>query len=223
MAFLYFDAETTGFPPDGKVTCLVTNFRDRTTVWVTQTDDTGYTEMDEKTIGELIDYMEKNGEMGRRVVSYNGSSFDFQMLSNQAVSPDLKARIQDLAKNHIDLHLACIIARGHRMKMDGLAKATLGTQKSGTGADAVRLWEEKKYKELFDYCRNDVEILRDLFDVALAENGLQFESSRGNIFNVDTTGLLDRTALELSREPPHKEPWMDENAHLAKVLSWLPQ
>jgi uncharacterized protein YprB with RNaseH-like and TPR domain len=202
---------------------VVTEHNNRTTVWATQTDDSDYTVLDEKTIEELVEYMETNGDMGRNVVSYNGSSFDFQLLATQSKSAELKARIYDLAKNHVDLHLACIVARGHRMKMDGLAKASLGTQKSGTGANAVRLWEEKKYNELFSYCRKDVEILRDLFDLAKLENSLQFESARGNLIDVDTTGLLEQTAFALSNQAPHKESWMTDNAGLAKVLDWLPE
>ena len=136
---------------------------------------------------------------------------------------EVKARICELAKNHIDLHLVCICARGHRMKMDGLAKASLGLGKTGTGKDAVTLWESKEYSKLFEYCTNDVLILRDLFNLAQNEKSLQFESTKGNLFTVDVGDMLDNTASELSKRKPHKESWMKDNSELMHVFSWLPE
>ena len=223
MSHIFFDAETTGFLPDGRVTCLVTNHKDRSKVWATRDGDDAYALMDDGCIAELVTFMETEGDGGRAVVSYNGSSFDFQMLCNQTADAALKHRIETLARNHIDLHLVCIRARGHRMKMDGLAKASLGTQKTGTGANAVALWEAKEYAKLFEYCTNDVLILRDLFNLALCDKALQFESSKGNLFTVNVGDTLGMTADELSKCTPHKESWMKDNSDLMRVLSWLPE
>ena len=223
MSYIFFDAETTGFPPDGKITCLVTEYKDRTKVWASRGRDNTYVPMEEACVEEVVTFMEREGDRGQRVVSYNGSSFDFQMLWNQTRNAEIKARICVLAKNHIDLHLVCIRARGHRMKMDGLAKASLGLVKIGTGKEAILLWESKQYKKLFEYCTHDVLILRDLFNLAKNEKSLQFESSKGNLFTVDVGDMLEATASELSKQKPHKESWMKDNSDLMQVFSWLPE
>jgi DEAD/DEAH box helicase domain-containing protein len=63
--------------------------------------------------------------------------------------------------------------------LDHLAQKTLGKQKSGDGFLAVRYFREGKFKELTDYCRQDVEITRALFDFGRREGHLLFETKDG--------------------------------------------
>ena len=222
MGRIFFDVETTGLFPNGRITCVVTEFEGRAKIWATPGKDDGtYTLLSEAAIEELVAFMESNGADGHGVVSYNGSSFDFKMLANQAKCTALKERIKRLALNHYDMHLACMVERGHRMKLDGLAKATLGSAKSGSGLDAIKYWKEKDYGKLFDYCGQDVVLLRDLYN--LVENGesLQFESARGNLFDVNLKPTFGMTADELSKQTPNVQPFMKEAKPVRDVFDWI--
>lgn len=219
---LYFDIETTGFAPSGRITCAATYLKGRSKVWATPGDDGGYAPMDEKTVLELVDFFEAEGDMGRQVVSYNGGSFDFHMLWLHVSDAEAKRRIEQLALNHFDLHLACILSRGHRIKLDSIAMASLGKVKTATGANAIDMWNKGDYSELFRYCVNDVELLRDLHELALSENKLTFESKKGNIFTFALADYMGLSADEMSKRSPKKEDWMGDNAGLVKVFDWIP-
>ena len=222
MPPIFFDAETTGLFPDGRITCIVTEHDGRTKVWATPGNTEGsYAIMDDACIAELVTFMEADGDAGRGVVSYNGSSFDFKMLAHQAADSALKERIKALALNHCDLHLACMIERGHRLKLDGLAKATLGAAKSGSGLDAIKYWNSKEYKKLFEYCQQDVVLLRDLYNLSKNGDALRFESSKGTVFDVDLKAVIDMPAVELSKQPPKTQDWMRTAPSFEKVFDWI--
>lgn len=47
-----------------------------------------------------------------------------------------------------------------------------GAQKNGSGADAPILWQDGKYNEVIQYCRNDVKLTKDLLDLIFMNGGL---------------------------------------------------
>ena len=53
---------------------------------------------------------------------------------------------------------------GHRVKLDQLAKDTLGTAKSGDGLEAVKWWRAGQKDRVAEYCEQDVAILRDVVE-----------------------------------------------------------
>jgi DEAD/DEAH box helicase domain-containing protein len=55
---------------------------------------------------------------------------------------------------------------GFRIKLDDLARETLGNQKTGNGLDIVQWWREGRKEEVCKYCENDVQLLVDLMEFA---------------------------------------------------------
>jgi DEAD/DEAH box helicase domain-containing protein len=53
---------------------------------------------------------------------------------------------------------------GHRVKLDQLAKDTLGKSKSGDGVEAVGRWRAGDQDRVAAYCQQDVAILRDIVE-----------------------------------------------------------
>lgn len=98
-------------------------------------------------IGELAGFS--------RVVTFNGDRFDLEVLSAYGSTAALRKKSFDVL---VDLHKKL----GFRVKLDDLARATLGTKKSGSGLDAVKWWREGKIDEVRKYCEMDVAILRDI-------------------------------------------------------------
>jgi DEAD/DEAH box helicase domain-containing protein len=100
-------------------------------------------------------------ELGRfaRIVSFNGDRFDFEVLRGYHPVGDLVPKSFDLLA---DLHRRL----GFRIKLDDLARETLGHQKSGNGLEIVQWWREGRKEEVCKYCENDVQLLVDLMEFA---------------------------------------------------------
>jgi DEAD/DEAH box helicase domain-containing protein len=91
----------------------------------------------------------------KSIVTFNGNRFDLEVLRHYVPGHKLLARSFDV---HEDLYRRL----GHRVKLDQLARDTLGTAKSGDGTQAVSWWRAGEKKKVVEYCEKDVAILRDL-------------------------------------------------------------
>ena len=69
----------------------------------------------------------------------------------------------------------------HRLSLDRLAEHTLGTKKSADGMQALKWYKEGKIREICEYCRQDVEITKNLFLHGLENGHLLFKNKAGNI------------------------------------------
>jgi len=98
-----------------------------------------------------------------RIVTFNGERFDFEVL--RAYAP-----VDSLHRKSLDL-LADLKSRlGHRVRLDDLARDTLGVAKTGSGLEVVRWWRAGEQEKVCLYCEHDVKLLVDL--VAFArQNG----------------------------------------------------
>lgn len=120
-------------------------------VAVTWNEENGFRAWYEEDAARLV---EELGQF-RRIVTFNGNRFDFEVLRNYAPVETLLERSFDVLD---DLHKKL----GHRMKLEQLARDTLGTQKSGDGVQAVAWWRAGEKQKVAAYCEQDVAILRDL-------------------------------------------------------------
>ena len=98
------------------------------------------------------------------LIGYNSDHFDIPLL-NKYYSGDLsKIKSLDLLKEIKN-------SLGRRIKLDTIAEATLGKNKSGHGLEAVTWWKQGKKEEVKKYCLDDVEITKEIYEYAL-KNGL---------------------------------------------------
>lgn len=107
---------------------------------------------EETELGEVWPILE-NADL---IVGYNIKKFDYKILSSYYKGNPWRLPTLDLfeiVKNHL----------GFALPLDTLAQATLGVGKSGTGRQAVQLFQEGRMEELKSYCLDDVKITRDLF------------------------------------------------------------
>jgi DEAD/DEAH box helicase domain-containing protein len=94
-----------------------------------------------------------------RIVSFNGDRFDFEVL--RGYQP-----VESLYRKSFDL-LADLQRRlGFRIKLDNLARETLGHQKTADGLEIVQWWRDGRKEEVCKYCENDVQLLVDLVEFA---------------------------------------------------------
>lgn len=96
-------------------------------------------------------------ERAERLIGYNSKFFDVPVLQ--------KYYAGDLMKiPHLDLLEEIRRSAGFRPKLDDVARATLNTQKSGHGLEAVEWFKQGEWEKIEKYCLDDVRITRDVYE-----------------------------------------------------------
>lgn len=111
-------------------------------------------------------------EQADMLITFNGDHFDIPLL-NKYYSGDL-SKIKSL-----DLLAEVKNSIGRRIKLDTIAEATLGTNKSGHGLQAVEWWKTGEIDKIIKYCIEDVKITKQLYDYALANGNLKYKDLAG--------------------------------------------
>ncbi len=117
----------------------------------------------EETVGDLIAHL----RAADLVVGFNVLHFDYEVLRAYTDDP-----LDDLPTTDMLQHV--YRALGFRVGLDGLASATLGTRKSADGLQAVRWWRQGELDKIIDYCRQDVEVTRQLWEFGRQNRFVQF-------------------------------------------------
>ncbi len=128
-------------------------------VAVSYDDKAGFRDWTEKDVPEMIRYLSGFDV----VISYNGDQFDSKVLSHYGDVTGIHERSFDVAQ-YFNQRLK------HRLKLDAVATATLGTGKSSDGLQALKWWKEGRVREILEYCRQDVQVLKDIVEFG-KENG----------------------------------------------------
>jgi len=127
----------------------------RVAVVVTWDERNGMRAWFEEDVAKLLAEIENF----RAVVTFNGENFDFKVLSAYGSVEPLYKRSRDM--------LAILNKKlGFRVKLESLAKATLGRGKTGSGTESVDWWrsgDPALRQKVVDYCKMDVELTRDIY------------------------------------------------------------
>jgi DEAD/DEAH box helicase domain-containing protein len=106
---------------------------------------------------EGVDDLLRVLEAADLVIGFNSKRFDYRVLSGYS-GVDYRRKLDSL-----DL-LEEIHARlGFRLSLDHLARQTLGESKSADGLQSLEWVKQGRMDLVEEYCRHDVEILRDLY------------------------------------------------------------
>ena len=95
----------------------------------------------------------------QKVVTFNGENFDFKVLSHYG-------SVEAFRRKSTDMLVVLSKKLGFRVKLDSLARATLGRGKTGTGTESVQWWrsgDPALRQKVVDYCKMDVELTRDVY------------------------------------------------------------
>lgn len=111
-------------------------------------------------------------EQGGRIIGYNSIGFDMPVLNNYYLGDLLKLPQLDILRE-IEKAL------GHRIKLDAVAEATIGTKKSGHGLQAVQWWKEGKIDSIREYCLQDVRVTKEVYEFGVKNGFLLFDDRMG--------------------------------------------
>ena len=80
---------------------------------------------------------------------------------------------------------------GFRVKLESVAHATLGRGKSASGKESVDWWQSgdpEKRRMVLEYCRQDVELTRDLYRFGKEKGYVSIEDRElGGVRRVDVS------------------------------------
>jgi DEAD/DEAH box helicase domain-containing protein len=105
-----------------------------------------------------------------RIVGFNSIGFDVPALA--PYSPPGFSKLP-----HFDILAHVKEARGKRVSLDSLARATLGRAKTDSGENAILYYnkgDKESLSKLKKYCEADVAITRDIYDYGLKNGHLKF-------------------------------------------------
>ena len=120
-------------------------------------------------------------EKADALVGYNSNHFDIPLL-NKYYPGDL-THIKS-----IDLLEDIRRSFGRRLRLDDVAKATIGAKKNADGLQAVRWWREGKVAEIIKYCEQDVRVTKNVFEYARTHGHIKVKDGvRKREIPLDTT------------------------------------
>jgi len=128
-------------------------------------------------------------EAADMLIGFNSDHFDIPLL-NKYYPGDLTS-IKSL-----DLLVEIKAALGRRLRLDTVAEATLGVNKSGHGLQAVQWWADGKEDLVRKYCLDDVKITKEVYDYARKHKELKYKD-----FGEERTIKLDVKDWEKIPEP----------------------
>jgi len=113
----------------------------------------------------------------RLVVGYNIRGFDLPVM----VPYGLEISRLDTFDIMYDLEA---LTRQRFLKLEAVARGTLGTGKSADGLLAVEWWKAGQIQKIIDYCMQDVKVTRDVFQFGRQNGFVRIQRSEANTTQV---------------------------------------
>lgn len=207
--YAYFDLETTGVDAN---TC---GFKCGVLI-VNKIEHIFYTAVDMvKFMSTHLDYT---------YVTFNGLSFDFQVLAAQCTAKnenDLAALAAKIATSnkHVDIMFAFLANFGYYASMDSFAQQ-LGCKKSWNGAEAAA---SDDIAAVTKYCIDDVKVLETVHTAALLQSFLKRASKMGrvSVWVFDSTKLDVQSTLANLKTLKPDQSWMSDPPNVPdNQVSW---
>lgn len=117
----------------------------------------------EDTVADLIAEL-KTADL---VVGFNVLRFDYEVL--RAYTDDPLDEIPT-----VDMLDQIYKRLGFRVSLDNLAQTTLGTAKSADGLQAVRWYRQGRIPEILEYCQQDVDVTRQLYEYGKQQKHVKY-------------------------------------------------
>lgn len=126
-------------------------------------DTDKYLGFTQENLVDMWPYFEK----ADMIIGFNSDHFDIPILQKYFSGNLSKIKSLDLLKEVKN-------SLGRRIKLDTIAEATLGRNKTGHGLDAIVWWRNGEKQKVMDYCIEDVRITKDVYEYAMKNNLLKY-------------------------------------------------
>lgn len=159
--YIVFDIETTGLSPwyGDIVTCICA--KDSEGNSFRGVNRTQGTDGEKGLIQQFMDWV--GGRPAHKLVSVNGKGFDIPFILTAAYLTGVTPLDHNLLlkREHMDL----MTLTSKWISLNDLAALLLGSEhkKTGSGFQAIKLYEQEAYTELVQYCIHDVELTEKVY------------------------------------------------------------
>lgn len=219
MKYLAFDLETAKITEDGidllqqrplGIACCATLTSDG----ILKTWDGLLDKMVPQQCRRLIEYLLEMSEQGYTIVTFNGCGFDFDILAEESGA---RAICRKLAIDHIDMAFAMFAEKGFMVSLQSICEGMGLPGKSGSGADAPRLWAEGKREEVLAYVSRDVEVTLSVFQAIRKTKAVRWISkTSGHLCDWRPRSGKLLTVREAMRLPLPDVSWMKKDCVFCK-------
>ena len=138
------------------------------------TERGGYRVYAEPEVDGLIEEIRK----ADLVVGFNQIRFDYKVLEGYSVFDFSQVPSLDML---VDLNEKL----GHRLKLDSIAQATFGCEKTAEGLQAIEWYRQGKLMEIAEYCMFDVKITKMVHEYGQSHGYLHYTNKFGNKLKVE--------------------------------------
>ena len=134
---------------------------------------------DYKVYGEPeVEELIKELQRADLVVGFNHIRFDYRVLEGYSIFDFSQVP-------SLDMLIVLNEKLGHRLKLDSIAQATLGCEKSAEGLQAIEWYKQGKLAEIAEYCCFDVKITKLVHEYGAAHGHLFYNNRFGNKLKVE--------------------------------------
>jgi hypothetical protein len=119
------------------------------------------------------------------VIGFNHVGFDYEVLLGHTVF-DFREQL-----NSLDLLIDLEKKLGHRLKLEAVAAASLGTGKSADGLQAIRWWQQGKLAEIAEYCCFDVKVTRLVHEYGARNGFVKYHDRNGREQKVEVEWSME--------------------------------
>jgi DEAD/DEAH box helicase domain-containing protein len=127
-----------------------------------------YVAYEERELGKLWSRLEQS----ERIIGYNTKGFDIPILNHYYPGDLLKIPQLDILE---EIYRTI----GFRLKLDHVARATVGQGKSGHGLQAVAWWKQGEIEKIKTYCLDDVRVTKAVYEYGRKYGALAYEDRSG--------------------------------------------
>ena len=223
---LGFDLETeefTGFGnlPEVGITCAASITTDgEKQLWYGGKAAGQYNaKMAQHEVVAMVDYLWEKLQAGYRIATWNGLSFDFQIVYGQSGCDE---RVKQIARQHMDMmfHFFCIKGFAISLEKTALGMGIEGKPEGMDGSLAPGMWKAGKFKEVLSYVTQDAKVTLDLAQQCGLEKEVRWISKRGlpNRCFLPAGWLTVEEALKL---PEPDTSWMDNPWERIRFMRWM--
>jgi hypothetical protein len=177
--------------------------------------------MDQAEAQRLVNYLFwAQEERGRKVLTWNGLSFDFDVLAEES---GLWAECKQLARGHVDMMLQFFCMKGYAVGLEAVSKGLgLAGKTEGMHGDlAPVMWAQGKYETVMQYVARDTAAALEVANALLDQKAYKWTSKSGNPMTVPVKQLLTVDQSLALPEPNVRETAAFKPWKRAKFTSWL--
>ena len=201
---------------------LLAEDEDQPHLWYSSNPDgSPASKMCRQNLRELVDYLKRQVANGYTILTWNGLSFDFDILAEESGQ---LADCQQLAVDHVDMmfHVYCV--KGFPVALDAAAKAISSGGKP-TGIDATmapQLWAAGDTDAVLNYVANDCKITLDVAKISEKRKHFTWITRRGTESDVHLSAGRWKIVQDVIRLPEPDTSWMSKAPWpRSRFTSWM--